>query len=117
VAEAEAAEKATGRSMVAFNYRRVPHLALARQLIAAGPLGDVRHVRAQYLQDRLVDPDFPLVWRLREELRVPGRSAIWRAQLPISVDGMTAAASMSLLADSRRSRSKRAVAVDVAGAW
>ncbi|HXA62987.1 MAG TPA: Gfo/Idh/MocA family oxidoreductase [Streptosporangiaceae bacterium] len=66
-AMADAAEKATGRSMVAFNYRRVPALALARQLIAAGRLGDIRHVRAQYLQDWLVDSDFPLVWRLREE--------------------------------------------------
>ncbi|MEV5750472.1 Gfo/Idh/MocA family oxidoreductase [Actinoallomurus sp. NPDC052308] len=71
VAEAEAmaaaAENATGSSMVGFNYRRVPALALARRLIAAGRLGDIRQVRTQYLQDWLVDPDFPLVWRLREE--------------------------------------------------
>ena len=71
VAEAEAmtsaAEKAAGRSMVAFNYRRVPALALARQLIEQGRLGEFRHVRAQYLQDWLIDPQFPLVWRLRRE--------------------------------------------------
>lgn len=71
VAEAEAmaasAEKATGHSMVGFNYRRVPALALARRLIGQGRLGEIRHVRAQYLQDWLTDPLFPLVWRLRRE--------------------------------------------------
>jgi predicted dehydrogenase len=53
--------------MVAFNYRRVPAIALARQLVAEGRLGEIRHVRAQYLQDWIVDPDFPLVWRLQVE--------------------------------------------------
>ncbi|MYS21460.1 MULTISPECIES: Gfo/Idh/MocA family protein [unclassified Streptomyces] len=74
VAEAEemaaAAERARAggvRSMVAFNYRRVPALALARRLIAEGRLGTVRQVRASYLQDWLVDPEFPLAWRLRKE--------------------------------------------------
>jgi predicted dehydrogenase len=55
------------RSMVAFNYRRVPALALARQLIEQGRLGTIHHVRAQYLQDWLVDPEFPLAWRLQKE--------------------------------------------------
>ncbi len=55
------------RSMVAFNYRRVPAVALARQLVAEGRLGTIRHVRAQYLQDWIVDPDFPLVWRLQKD--------------------------------------------------
>ncbi|GAA4578673.1 Gfo/Idh/MocA family oxidoreductase [Planotetraspora phitsanulokensis] len=74
VAEAEAmataaAEAATRgiRSMVAFNYRRVPAVALARQLVEAGRLGTIRHVRAQYLQDWITDPDFPLVWRLQKD--------------------------------------------------
>lgn len=74
VAEAEAmvaaAERARAhgvRSMVAFNYRRVPALALARQLVASGRLGIVRHVRAVYLQDWIVDPQFPLVWRLQKD--------------------------------------------------
>jgi predicted dehydrogenase len=65
-----AAARAAGtgaRSMVGFNYRRVPALALARQLVAEGRLGDVRHVRAAYLQDWLVDPEFPLTWRLRKD--------------------------------------------------
>ena len=67
---AEAAERARQRgvrSMVGFNYRRVPAIALARQLIRDGRLGTLRHVRAVYLQDWIIDPDFPLVWRLRAE--------------------------------------------------
>ncbi|MFE6338474.1 Gfo/Idh/MocA family protein [Streptomyces sp. NPDC057798] len=74
VAEAEAmvaaAEAAGGRgqlAMVGFNYRRVPALAYARRLIAEGRLGTLRHVRVTYLQDWLVDPDFPLTWRLQRE--------------------------------------------------
>ena len=53
--------------MCGFNYRRVPAVALMRQLVAAGRLGTIRHVRAVYLQDWIVDPQFPLVWRLRRE--------------------------------------------------
>ena len=55
------------RSMVGFNYRRVPALALARQLVAAGRIGRVRHVRACYLQDWLTDPAAPLTWRLQRD--------------------------------------------------
>jgi predicted dehydrogenase len=53
--------------MVGFNYRRVPAVELARQIIAVGRLGEIRHVRAQYLQEWLVDPAFPLTWRLTQE--------------------------------------------------
>ena len=63
--EAARAARASGvRSMVGFNYRRVPAVTFARQLVAEGRIGTVRHVRAQYLQDWIVDPEFPLVWRL-----------------------------------------------------
>jgi predicted dehydrogenase len=55
------------QSMIGFNYRRVPALALAKELIAEGRLGTVRHVRAAYLQDWLVDPDSPMTWRLNKE--------------------------------------------------
>jgi predicted dehydrogenase len=65
VAAAERARAAGVRSMVGFNYRRVPAVALARQLVADGRVGQIRHVRAQYLQDWIVDPEFPLVWRLQ----------------------------------------------------
>jgi predicted dehydrogenase len=74
VAEAEAMAAAAARarargvrSMVGFNYRRVPALALARQLVASGRVGEIRHVRASYLQDWLADPAFPLTWRLQKE--------------------------------------------------
>ena len=65
-----AAEEALDRgrfAMVGFNYRRVPATALARRMVAEGRLGTLRHVRATYLQDWLVDPEFPLTWRLRRE--------------------------------------------------
>ncbi|MEU6341126.1 Gfo/Idh/MocA family oxidoreductase [Streptomyces sp. NPDC046977] len=74
VAEAEAmvaaAERAAERgqvAMVGFNYRRLPAAAYARALVAEGRLGTIRHVRVTYLQDWLVDPDFPLTWRLKRE--------------------------------------------------
>jgi predicted dehydrogenase len=58
------AAKSGVKSMVAFNYRRVPALAVAKQLIDSGKIGDIFHVRANYLQDWIIDPEFPLVWRL-----------------------------------------------------
>ena len=66
-AAAPAARAAGVQSMVGFNYRRVPALALARELIAEGRLGTVRHVRAAYLQDWLADAESPMTWRLRKE--------------------------------------------------
>ncbi|MFG2126406.1 Gfo/Idh/MocA family protein [Streptomyces sp. NPDC048751] len=70
-----AAEEAYARgqvAMVGFNYRRVPATALARRMVAEGRLGTLRHVRVTYLQDWLVDRDFPLTWRLRKELAGSG---------------------------------------------
>ena len=58
--------------MCGFNYRRVPAVALMRQLVAAGRIGTIRHVRAVYLQDWIVDPQFPLVWRLRKDMAGSG---------------------------------------------
>ncbi|MFB9375879.1 Gfo/Idh/MocA family protein [Kineococcus gynurae] len=66
-AAAEAAAARGVRSMVAFNYRQVPAVGLARQLVAAGRLGTVRQVRAVYLQDWIVDEEFPLTWRLQAD--------------------------------------------------
>jgi predicted dehydrogenase len=74
VAEAEemtAAAEAAGErgvlSSVGFNYRRTPALAYARRLVEEGAVGTVRHIRAHYLQDWIVDPEFPLVWRLQKD--------------------------------------------------
>src|ERR687897_1239460 len=70
VAEAEAMVEAAAkaaargvRSMVGFTYRRVPAIGLARKLVADGRLGEIRHVRAQYLQDWLGDPGGPVTVR------------------------------------------------------
>ena len=64
---AAAAAPGAGRSMVGFNYRRVPALALARQLVADGRIGTVRQARLAYLQDWLTDDQAPMTWRLRRE--------------------------------------------------
>jgi predicted dehydrogenase len=73
MASAAAAAQLHGvRSMCGFNYRRVPAVALMRKLVAEGRIGTVRHVRAVYLQDWIVDPEFPLVWRLRKDVAGSG---------------------------------------------
>ncbi|MCS5718427.1 Gfo/Idh/MocA family oxidoreductase [Herbiconiux sp. CPCC 205763] len=79
VAEAEAmteaAERAARngvRAMVGFTYRRVPAATFARDLVAAGRIGTVRQVRAQYLQDWLSDAEAPMTWRLDKALAGSG---------------------------------------------
>ncbi len=71
-AAARAARPNGVRAMVGFTYRRVPAIALAKSLVAEGRLGTVRNVRAQYLQDWLVDPGAPLSWRLQREFAGSG---------------------------------------------
>jgi predicted dehydrogenase len=66
-AAAQAARAQGVQSMVGFNYRRVPALALAKELVSEGRLGNVRQVRAAYLQDWLADESAPMTWRLRKE--------------------------------------------------
>lgn len=69
-AMAEAAERAGRhgvRAMVGFNFRRVPAVALAQELIAAGRLGAIRQVRGAYLAAHAADPRTPLAWRHRVE--------------------------------------------------
>ncbi len=70
-----AAERAAASgvfAMCGFSYRRTPALALARDLVAEGALGEIRHVRAQYLQDWLSDPRAPMSWRLDRDLAGSG---------------------------------------------
>jgi predicted dehydrogenase len=62
-----AAKKAGVINMVNFNYRRVPAVVLAKRLIEEGRIGEIRHFRAVYLQDWILDPQFPLVWRLQKD--------------------------------------------------
>ncbi len=56
---------ATGvKHLCAFNYRFVPAVRLAREMIEAGELGEIYHFRGRYLQEWIADPEFPMVWRL-----------------------------------------------------
>ena len=64
---ADAAAERGVLAMVGFTYRRVPAVRLARRLVEEGRIGTVRHVRAQYLQDWLIDEESPLTWRLDKE--------------------------------------------------
>jgi predicted dehydrogenase len=68
----KAAKKAPGsRTFVWYNYRRCPAVALAHQLVKAGRLGRIFHVRAAYLQD-WGGPDTPLLWRFQGKLAGSG---------------------------------------------
>ena len=62
-----AAQKAKVVHMVCHNYRRIPAMALAKKMINEGVLGRIYHFHARYAQDWLVDPEFPLNWRLQKE--------------------------------------------------
>lgn len=63
----EAARSAGVVNVVNFNYRKAPAVALAKKLIDEGRIGEVRHWRAVYLQDFILDPRFPLIWRLQKD--------------------------------------------------
>lgn len=52
--------------MICHNYRRVPAVSLAKQMIEDGKIGRIYHYRGTYLQDWIVDPMFPRVWRLEK---------------------------------------------------
>ncbi|HEV2177943.1 MAG TPA: Gfo/Idh/MocA family oxidoreductase [Terriglobia bacterium] len=67
-----AVEKAGVKHMVMHNYRKVPAVAFARKLIEDGRLGDIYHYHGAYLQDWIIDPQFPLVWRLQKNLAGAG---------------------------------------------
>jgi predicted dehydrogenase len=68
-----AVRKARVVNMVCHNYRRIPAIALAKQMIERGELGErLFHFRARYAQDWIVDPKFPLVWRLQSGIAGSG---------------------------------------------
>jgi predicted dehydrogenase len=65
----DAVKKAKVVNMVCHNYRRIPALELAKQMIDRGDLGDrIYHYRARYAQDWIADPNFPMVWRLQAKI-------------------------------------------------
>jgi len=69
---AAAAKKAKLTTLCAFCYRTAPAVTLAKQMIDAGRLGRIFHFRAAYQQDWIVDPKFPMVWRLKKKLTGSG---------------------------------------------
>lgn len=68
----DAVKKAGVINMVNFNYRAVPAIRFAKQLIDEGKIGRVFHWRGFYLQDWIIDPSFPLVWRLQGDVAGSG---------------------------------------------
>jgi predicted dehydrogenase len=82
VAQAErmtaAVERAGVPNMVWFNYRRVPAIALARQVVDEGRVGRPYHYRATYLQDWTISADVP-----------QGGAALWRLDVDVAGSGVT----------------------------
>src|SRR5262245_38794771 len=74
----EAVEKAKVPNMVWYNYRRVPAVTFAKQLIDEGKLGRIFHYRAKFLQDWTINPDLP-----------QGGTALWRLDVAAAGSGVT----------------------------
>jgi predicted dehydrogenase len=70
-AMAQEAKKAKVKTFVWYNYRRCPAVALAHLLVKRGKVGQIRHVRASYLQD-WADESVPLAWRFDKKLAGSG---------------------------------------------
>nr|WP_313770687.1 Gfo/Idh/MocA family oxidoreductase [Bacillus sp. S/N-304-OC-R1] len=68
----EAVKKNNVVHMICHNYRFAPAVQFAKKLIEDGTIGKIYHIRAQYLQDWIMDPNFPLVWRLNKEVTGSG---------------------------------------------
>lgn len=65
-------QKAGVKHMINFNYRKAPAIALAKRMIDEGRLGKIYHFRGVYLQDWIIDPQFPIVWRLDKSVAGSG---------------------------------------------
>jgi predicted dehydrogenase len=78
LAMTEAIEKAGVANMVWYNYRRVPAISLAKQLMEEGRLGEIYHYRAKYLQDWTISPDLP-----------QGGEGLWRLDADVAGSGVT----------------------------
>jgi predicted dehydrogenase len=74
----EAVENAKVPNMVWYNYRRVPAVTLAKQLIDEGRLGRIFHYRAKFLQDWTINPELP-----------QGGAALWRLDVAAAGSGVT----------------------------
>ena len=69
---AQAAVDSGKKHLVCFNYRKIPAIGLVKQMIEDGLLGRIYHWRGVYLQDWIMDPSFPLVWRLDKSVAGSG---------------------------------------------
>jgi predicted dehydrogenase len=67
----KAARSSQVKTFVWYNYRRCPAVALAYRMVKDGMLGNIRHVRAVYLQD-WADENVPLIWRFDKEVAGSG---------------------------------------------
>ena len=65
---AAAVRRAMVKNAIGFNYRRLPALALMKQLIDAGRIGEVRLWRGSWLSDEFVDPEIPFDWRFERSV-------------------------------------------------
>jgi predicted dehydrogenase len=74
----QAVEKAGVPNMVWYNYRRVPAVTLAKQLIDEGRLGKIFHYRAKFLQDWTISADLP-----------QGGAGLWRLDVNVAGSGVT----------------------------
>ncbi len=74
----DAVEKATVPNMVWYNYRRIPAVTLAKQLIDDGKLGRIYHYRAKFLQDWTISPELP-----------QGGTGLWRLDVAAAGSGVT----------------------------
>jgi len=74
----QAVEKAGVPNMVWYNYRRVPAVTLAKQLIDEGRLGRIFHYRAKFLQDWTISKDLP-----------QGGAGLWRLDVKVAGSGVT----------------------------
>ena len=74
----QAVEKARVPNMVSYNYRRIPAVTLAKQLIEEGRLGRIFHYRAKFLQDWTISKDLP-----------QGGPALWRLDVKVAGSGVT----------------------------
>jgi predicted dehydrogenase len=73
-----AVEAANRPNMVWYNYRRVPAVTLAKELVDEGRLGRIFHYRAKFLQDWTISPDLP-----------QGGTALWRLDASVAGSGVT----------------------------
>ena len=67
-AAADAVAAARVQGLIGFNYRRLPAVALLRQLVAEGAVGEVLLWRGSWLSDEFLDPDIPFDWRFERRL-------------------------------------------------